>query len=69
MQPYQPERKADPTMAEIGCFLSSEEHGPLSLVNVARAAEEAGFDISILLIYRISIYHLSNIVKYNIGIR
>ncbi|TMM17306.1 MAG: TIGR03557 family F420-dependent LLM class oxidoreductase [Actinobacteria bacterium] len=30
-------------MAEIGCFLSSEEHGPLSLVNVARAAEEAGF--------------------------
>jgi G6PDH family F420-dependent oxidoreductase len=30
-------------MAELGCFLSCEEHGPRSLVNMARAAEEAGF--------------------------
>jgi G6PDH family F420-dependent oxidoreductase len=30
-------------MTELGCFLSCEEHGPRSLVNIARAAEEAGF--------------------------
>ncbi|HWC38249.1 MAG TPA: TIGR03557 family F420-dependent LLM class oxidoreductase [Acidimicrobiales bacterium] len=30
-------------MAELGCFLSSEEHGPQALVATARAAEEAGF--------------------------
>lgn len=35
--------KGEPVMAELGCFLSSEEHGPRSLVNMARAAEEAGF--------------------------
>jgi hypothetical protein len=28
-------------MAELGCFLSSEEHGPQALVATARAAEEA----------------------------
>lgn len=31
-------------MAEIGYALSSEEHGPLDLVNNARRAEEIGFD-------------------------
>ena len=30
-------------MAELGCFLSCEEHGPRSLVDSARAAEQAGF--------------------------
>src|ERR1700738_2486670 len=30
-------------MAEIGCFLSSEEHGPQFLLSTARQAEEAGF--------------------------
>jgi G6PDH family F420-dependent oxidoreductase len=28
---------------KIGCFLSSEEHGPLELVEQARRAEQAGF--------------------------
>lgn len=31
-------------MAKYGLTLSSEEHGPLKLVAIARAAEEAGFD-------------------------
>ena len=30
-------------MADIGVFLSSEEHGPEGLVQQARWAEEAGF--------------------------
>lgn len=30
-------------MAEVGFFLSSEEHGPRRLVDTARMAEEAGF--------------------------
>ena len=30
-------------MPEVGCFLSSEEHGPGSLVATARQAEQAGF--------------------------
>lgn len=30
-------------MAEVGCFLCSEEHGPRSLVASAQQAEEAGF--------------------------
>ncbi len=30
-------------MAEVGCFLSSEEHGPQFLVATAQQAEEAGF--------------------------
>ena len=31
-------------MATFGCFLSSEEHGPRSLVEQAQMAERAGFD-------------------------
>jgi G6PDH family F420-dependent oxidoreductase len=31
-------------MATIGCFLSSEENGPQTLVETARKAEAAGFD-------------------------
>jgi len=30
-------------VARVGCFLSSEEHGPRFLVRTARQAEEAGF--------------------------
>jgi G6PDH family F420-dependent oxidoreductase len=30
-------------MAEVGCFLSSEEHGPQFLLATARQAEQAGF--------------------------
>jgi alkanesulfonate monooxygenase SsuD/methylene tetrahydromethanopterin reductase-like flavin-dependent oxidoreductase (luciferase family) len=30
-------------MAEVGCFLSSEEHGPQFLLTTARRAEEANF--------------------------
>jgi len=30
-------------MAEIGYFLSSEEHGPAELVRQAQLAEQAGF--------------------------
>ena len=32
-------------MAEIGAFLSSEEHGPAALVAQAKMAEEAGITL------------------------
>lgn len=35
-------------MTEIGYALSSEEHGPLDLVNLARRAEETGFTFALI---------------------
>ena len=31
-------------MTELGCFLSSEEHGPRALLEQAQMAERAGFE-------------------------
>jgi G6PDH family F420-dependent oxidoreductase len=38
-----PPQGYDGPMVEVGCFLSSEEHGPRFLLDTARQAQDAGF--------------------------